>query len=884
MWRTVILELAESRRAGLLNLLGSAFALLLASCGGQADRSTATNVVAQSGQVSGTTTIGSFNPTPPDITNSGTTGSSPTISTPVNSTPPVPPVAVGSTQPALEGTASSPADGQIQFSVKQAGKVSVALFDNSGQMVRTLLNAKSVQAGSHTLVWDGKSDLGNPLPRGTYTYKLLQTPGLVAEYLMTLQTTLPIGEGWIDRQVGAGNHSGLTAIAIDQSGAYVSSGISETTYNALKMSLDGKQRIWSAHQPDIGMGRYSMAVMGGRLYSLQQDAWVSHHSVDQPNVGWSSVGVTVSAAGNGDFVGDRWDALWPATTRGDPNAWAFLSEQPMDLAAFDKGSDPQLVISYQNQNTIQWREPSKGAVLDSTTISAPKGIAIDNNGDVLVASNNQIVKISRISKSQKVVASGLDSPYRIDVDRSNGQIVVAESGIGQQVKRFSPNGALLATYGRFGGRSLGLYDPKNFKSIVDITSDNQGGFWIVEKSSPRRVAHFGVNGELIDEWYGGSIWAPAANPEPGNPSIVWMQSDHGEYIRATLDYENRRWKIHSTYRVIDLNGAPIGSLGAGLNVLKPRRVNGQLYLAQDSGGFGIWKVNESNWTTRAVSAASFQADLDQHWIWTDSNGDGIAQSGEYKRYKWKNFYSYHAQNLRTDEKLNYFAMSSSGAILRIPVIGWNSVGAPLYPEVDSPDALGWSRLPSEVLNLNGSSNRYGAHHTLSFDQNGGVFGAIDVGDFGWSAIGSALVARWNSDGKIVWKKSLTVAGGYGDSAHTYVPGEQVWSAFRNNVGIAYGNMIAQDFNGGHASYPGQAITYVWNYDGLFVGGMFDKIDTSKVVPRFYNLGSENGAGAVHEEPSTGAVLYFGGTESANHVYRVRGWSGWLQLSGSVIAP
>jgi hypothetical protein len=38
---------------------------------------------------------------------------------------------------------------------------------------------------------------------------------------------------------------------------------------------------------------------------------------------------------------------------------------------------------------------------------------------------------------------------------------------------------------------------------------------------------------------------------------------------------------------------------------------------------------------------------------------------------------------------------------------------------------------------------------------------------------------------------------------------------------------------------------------------------------------------VIEDPNSKDVIYFGGTESANHVYRIKGWSGWLRLKGMV---
>ncbi len=787
----------------------------------------------------------------------------------------------------LTGFASSPSAGQIVFKVDQPGKVSLAIYDSGGQMVRTLLNAIPYAGGSHQIEWDGKDDSGTKISGTGFTYKLLQTPGLRSEYLMTLQTTLPSGEGWVDRQVGVGNHDGMTAVTVDPTGVYIASGVSETTFNALKMTPDGKTRLWSAHQPDINMGRYAYASMGGQLYGLQQDAWVSYHGIHTPNGGWSAVGVTPSAVGNGDYIGVRWDALWPGAKRGDSGAWAG-AENSMDLAAFDAGNQPQLAISYRDQNAVQWRNPSDGTVLDTATVSEPKGIAFDNNGSLLVLSGDRILRVSRANPRPQVVATGLTSPLRIDVDRSNGEMTVAETGSSQQIKRFSASGTLLSTHGRMGGRTYGLYEPRDFNNVNDVASDNAGGYWVTERSSPRRVAHFAGNGALIGEWYAGSQWAPAANPEPGNPSVVWMQSNYSDYIRATVDYASKSWKIHSIHPIVDSQGKGIHALGTGIDALKPRRVNGQLYLARDGGLLGVWIVDEVNWKVRAIASASFQYDNTQdsqgHVLWADENGDGLAQANEYRRFIYSGYYSNAMHNFRTDEQLNYYAMGAYGSIMRLPVKGWNAAKAPIYPDLNSLQNLGWTALPPEAVKAGGFSNNYASSHQLSFAKDGSVYGAMGIGDYGWASVEAAIVTRWNANGKLLWKRKLDIApGGYQSFApfKTYQPGSQLWSTFKNNVGVVYGNVVTQDFNGGHAGFDKQAITYVWNEDGLFVGGLFDIIDTSKVGVRYYNLSSENGAGALFEDASNGTVVYFGGTESANHVYRVRGWSGWLRLNGSI---
>jgi hypothetical protein len=779
---------------------------------------------------------------------------------------------------------TSAAAGQVGFRVDQPGKVSLAIYDTSGQMVRTLLNAKTYAAGAYSVAWDGKNDAGAALAAGSYSFKLLQTPGLRAEYLMTLQTTLPIGNAWVDRELGLGNHDGPTSVATDANGIYIGTGGAENIANALKMNWDGSQRLWSGNQPAVFMGRHSMSVMGGRLYALQQDGWLIHQGVNEPNWPWSSVG----AASNGDLVGSRWDAQWPGVARSGPDDWKYPIEllAPMDMTAFDSGNNPQLVMAYRDRNMVQWRNPTTGAVLDSVSIASPTGVAIDNQGNVLIATANSLVRVSRANKTLQILASGLIEPYRLDVDRSTNEIVLAERGTSQQIKRFAANGALLATYGRSGGRLDGLYEARDFRNVTDITADGSGGFIVTERSSPRRIARFDRTGALIKEWYAGSHWSPHAAPEPGNPAAVWADGEHGEVMRLTLDYATRSWRVHSTYRVPTLDGQPYFSLGTGIGVFKPKRVNGRLYLAldgQQSGDFTVWKIDESQWRMQLSAAGSFHSDTNALYFWADANGDGTAQSGEYRRFAGS-FYGYNALDLRSDANLNFYGINIDGSFVRFNVTGWNSAGAPLYGDLSSPARNAWVAMPADLLKSGGGSNTYNSSHMLSFGADNSVYGSFGIGDHGWSAVDAAMVARWDASGKLLWKRKLGVAGSYYDNAHIHSPGSQVWSTFKSNVGVVYGNVVTQDFNGGNNGYGKSGITDVWNEDGLFVGGMFDTVDTSKFPARYYNLSSENGAGAVHADTATGTVLYFGGTENANHVYRVSGWGGWLKLNGTINRP
>ncbi|MGB2822093.1 MAG: FlgD immunoglobulin-like domain containing protein, partial [Phycisphaerae bacterium] len=78
----------------------------------------------------------------------------------------------------------------ISYTLRQQGRVSLAIYDGEGVQVRTLMSAVGQHAGEHTVVWDGLDRRGLPVPAGEYTWKLLRTEGLRSRYVMSLGTSV----------------------------------------------------------------------------------------------------------------------------------------------------------------------------------------------------------------------------------------------------------------------------------------------------------------------------------------------------------------------------------------------------------------------------------------------------------------------------------------------------------------------------------------------------------------------------------------------------------------------------------------------------------------------------------------------------------------------
>jgi hypothetical protein len=63
------------------------------------------------------------------------------------------------------------ANAEIHYALPAPGHVELVVFSHSGKPVRTLVD-RDVPAGEHQVAWDGTSNAGEMLPRGTYFYRL----------------------------------------------------------------------------------------------------------------------------------------------------------------------------------------------------------------------------------------------------------------------------------------------------------------------------------------------------------------------------------------------------------------------------------------------------------------------------------------------------------------------------------------------------------------------------------------------------------------------------------------------------------------------------------------------------------------------------------------
>ncbi len=740
---------------------------------------------------------------------------------------------LGVARPIQSAPAESRPAAEWAYELKRAGEVSAAVYNADGVLVRTLLRAEPRQPGRHVLRWDGLDRRGEPQPPGDYTIKLLRKPQFKREFVMQVGVN-PDSKPY-HRWVG--DFGGGTSVAVDDSGMYVSSRNAEGNYMLLKQSLDGAERMWARNDPDPWMGGLSLGSDGETVYVLQQNGYI-----------------LLFDAETGEHTG-RWGYL-PEDIQSQYKKKRYTDHGPLATIDMDVTADRRVFID-QRRNLVQWLGED-GAATAEVTVDAPRAVAIAPDEGVYVISGARVLKVWRDGRTS-MLTDGLSNPWRLDVCPKTNTILVAEGPDDWRVKRFSPVGELIATYGREGGRRAGPYVPEDFKHITDITADGQGGFFIAEpERPPRRVVRVADDGSIVNEWYGGLDFFSWRAVDPLDPTQVWYKPSSGPgLVLAELDYERGTWSVKETYNP-GAKAAGLARGGGNKGKYHVRYHDGERYLVGESfppmifhhhaGRIDPVVMGNANRKLsvkecRIIAKLKGAADVDQWveqtfgkkrrdyntYLWTDRNGDREPQGDEIVLSKLGNVYhgpwngpsigrdfavivaggDYNPQRDQPGETRFY------SSLLRFAPTGWED-GVPQY------------ELPEEVADIavapihvkpraEAYVGRAEVHHTYENPQ-GALYAFYHWGDdsgggFPTNRSGRyARLTRWTADGKRLWSVGRKATGASVAPIfwNPTAPGHIHYAA--EIAGEIRDTIVVCD----RIVNPGMA----WTKDGLFAGSFF----------------------------------------------------------------
>jgi DNA-binding beta-propeller fold protein YncE len=228
--------------------------------------------------------------------------------------------------------------------------------------------------------------------------------------------------------------------------------------------------------PDSRMNLYNIALANGRL-----------HLVD----------VAADQVALYSLEGRR--LLRFGSTGSGPGQFRFLAGGSR-VGGADAAADGAIYVADSANARVQKFDPTGRFVLEWGRVGTDPGefgrvvdVEVESQGSVLALDDigRRIQRFDESGRLLGAVGSGLDNPGFVDLD-TDGSIVVPEFGQ-HAMKRFSANGALLATWGSRGS-AVGQFDRP-----VAAAADGRGAVFVAEIGNAR-VQRFDRTGHPLGWW------------------------------------------------------------------------------------------------------------------------------------------------------------------------------------------------------------------------------------------------------------------------------------------------------------------------------------------------------------------------------------------------
>jgi hypothetical protein len=757
----------------------------------------------------------------------------------------------------------------ISFATPRAGRVSLAVYDSDGRMVRTLQTGTPLNAGEHAVTWDGLDRYGKPLPAGEYTWKLINTTGLRAEFITQIgQNVEPAWER------ATGNHESPRGAAIDATGLYRVGATNEGGHYAVKTDLDGKH-LWAGDRWSAdpwAQGTVAVCLVRDRLFELMPNGDL---------YGYDAKTGRVFTGGNYDPK--PWNLCWdgfvpPANPKDEEKRKLRAKECPSELAA--DSHNELIVAAYSQYDAVVWYSAKNGMRVGAARgLNKLAGVTCRADGVVLAIVDGAVVSFSREQPEPRVViaAEELQSPWRLTATAA-GDILIAEnssrspsSTIHHQVKRFDSAGKWLKSYGKSTGRVDGEYVATDFRGLTDIEADSAGGFIITEgdHTPPRRTARFDLDGKLLREWYGAQHYGVIAAPEPADPRFVWTLANAPQQglVRWEIDYSSKKWRVAEVYQ--DVFAA--NKYAVAPQVPDVFEKDGRIYIqggALQPSGLSLVIYDPKSKTLRPC-AASGKKDK-KPYLWLDRNDDGKATDDELDwtlEHQIGGWVSPLTLTLFTTPTPTDYRPGG-----RYDPVGVTAAGTPLY----SAQATG----KLTPVNEAGGSFFAGDYRIDSAGSTYGSFadpvknpheGVETHGAWYYNSCSAVdRLVKWDKSGKQVWSVGRHSPDADHETGSTAMA--------RGLVGLTNDCVIWGDASDEEAARP-----TVWTTDGLYVDELL-RVPTDSIPKEAYGIfnANEYPCGRLHTNPSTGEVLYFAlNSGGGAPVYRITGWEGWQRLEGKI---
>jgi len=378
-----------------------------------------------------------------------------------------------------------------------AARFTLVIEDQLGRRVRNLaadcdpaLYRVSMKSGKQVVEvkWDGLDDKGKLAAPGAYRVRGLTHTGLSAEYEMCFYN--PGTPPWATRD-GRGawgaDHSAPIAVAAGGDWTFVTWPVVEGGSGIIGIDPNGQKR-WSDRR-----GISKVTADAHYVYAYVSSWYTGSGELCRYNI--------------------TDGALAPFVVDGKPRVF--------DLTLKDLlGVDAKVAITGMtvHGDTLALALSTGTVVLlDAASATPRKELAVAGIGEIAYAPNGRLYGLngaalcrldSDTGTATPIPTPGLGKPVALTADGA-GNLLIADGGPDSQIKAYAPDGTLVYTCGKRGGRPIrGTYDPQGMLQMSSVAVDAQQRVWVVESwNYPRRVSVWGRDGKLIRDYLGNTGYA-----------------------------------------------------------------------------------------------------------------------------------------------------------------------------------------------------------------------------------------------------------------------------------------------------------------------------------------------------------------------------------------
>ncbi len=460
----------------------------------------------------------------------------------------------------------------VKFTLDRPGYVTLVIERPDGVRVRNLVSETFFPAGENTAWWDGTDDLGRDIEAarhgiyhipdrfvepGEYRVRGLVHDKIKPVYEFSVYTTgYPPWDTADHTGAWLANHSPPSAAVFvppaqsptGEPAVYLGSYVSEGPDGLAWVDLDGRKRggkrwiggIWTA-APYLARDAGAKAVAGVRVYAASM--WLT-------NKDSGACELRLNALTAGD---DKPVLIKPI----DPIAGPVEDKTaPVDGAAHIGGlaaNDGVIVVSLPTRNRLLFVRASDGQVLGLAKVTAPRGLAFDASGRLLVLSGRQLLRFdltedpARLGAGTPVVSTGLEEPVALVLDET-GRIFVSDRGASHQVKIFTADGRPGGVIGLPGAPKAGPYEPLRLHNPAGIAIDSKRQLWVTEEDYlPKRVSVWTLDGKLVRAFYGPGKYGGGGALDPQDKNRFYYGEEGHGAMEFTLDWAKGSYALSRVY-------------------------------------------------------------------------------------------------------------------------------------------------------------------------------------------------------------------------------------------------------------------------------------------------------------------------------------------------